>query len=125
MSGVLCVVVGATGVGGGGGSPLTATITAGEYASNFDSDSWTWNTATCTASGGTPPYAYQWSWTGTSGGIFGFASSSALASTLPAVSGVARGNLSEGSLRCQVTDSAGVPVVVFSASELYYYENVF
>lgn len=124
MSGILSVVVGITG-SAGGGSPLTATITAGEYASNFDSDSWTWNTASCAASGGTPPYSYQWSWTGTSGGTFGFASSSALSSTLPAVSGVARGNTAQGSLRCQVTDSAGVPVVVFSASELYYYENVF
>jgi len=124
MSGVLCVVVGAGGVGGSG-SPLVASIGGGEYASNFDADSWTWNTAVCTASGGTPPYSYQWSWTGTSGGTFGFASSSALASTLPAVSGVARSSTATGSLRCQVTDSAGVPVVVFSASELYQYENVF
>jgi hypothetical protein len=124
MSGVLSVVIGGT-AGAGGGSPLVASIGGGEYASNFDSDSWTWNTAICTASGGTPPYSYQWSWTSTSGGIFGFASSSALASTLPAVSGVARSSTATGSLRCQVTDSAGVPVVVFSASELYQYENVF
>jgi len=124
MSGALCVVVGNT-AGAGGGSPLSAVITAGEYASNFDDANWTWNLATCVASGGVPPYAYLWSWTSTSGGSFGFASSSALASTLPAVSGVARNNTATGSLRCRVTDSAGVPVVVFSASEFYEYENVF
>ena len=120
MSGILMAAVSST------TTPLVATINAGPFfASNFNTSSWTFGNTTCSASGGTPPYSYSWAYVSSSGGTWGFAGSSTVATVAPRVTSVAQGTEAQAVLRCTVTDSAGVPVVAQSNTADYFYENIF
>jgi hypothetical protein len=101
--------------------PLSAIIGDGESASDWNNDAWTFNPITCTASGGTGPYTYAWTYSSSSGGSWGFAGSSTLATVAPQVTGVA--NVASAVLICTVTDAASA--VKASNDATYDYEQVF